>query len=109
MAVVWPESGALAVMKEEEEECESGGCEGAAGDGGGDRGAGVLGKKRKSANLEVRSLGDSLRGLGSSVRRRLGEAAKGNTLDLPHRRKRKSPENFSKADSNSACIKRWLR
>ncbi|RVW36047.1 Histone-lysine N-methyltransferase ATX2 [Vitis vinifera] len=43
-----------------------------------------------------------------SVRRRLREARKDSTVDLPHRRKRKSSENLTKVDSNSACIKRWL-
>lgn len=98
-----PESGALVAVKEER--CESDGCEGV---GGGDRGVGVLGKKRRSANLEVKNLGDNSRGVGSSVRRRLREARKDSTVDLPHRRKRKSSENLTKVDSNSACIKRWL-
>lgn len=98
-----PESGSLVAVKEER--CESDGCEGV---GGGDRGVGVLGKKRRSANLEVKNLGDNSTGVGSSVRRRLREARKDSTVDLPHRRKRKSSENLTKVDSNSACIKRWL-
>ena len=103
-----PESGALVELKEER--CESEGCEGVVGDGGGDRGVGVLKKKKKrSANFEVRNLGDNLKGVGSSVRRRPREARKDITVDLPRRRKRKFSENLSKADSTSACIKRWLR
>lgn len=99
-----PESGALVGVKEES--CESEGCQG---DGGGDRGVGVSRKKRRSANLELRNLGDNLRGVGSSVPRRLREERRDGTADIPRRRKRKFSQNLSKSDSTSACIKRWLR